>query len=219
MDSNPVVRPGGLSALCILAMVLGALGILTGLAGIAAAALQGPLQDLAAQMQPAGDENAAELQQQIAEESREFAQRHAIRNIVFSMAKLLVASSLLLGGIFAFRLRIPGRKLLLFGFAAGIAFELCQIWPMIEVAQFTGRIMEAQQQVVIGQNADDAMGTMRIMMKVMAAMQLAMLAAMVLVKTVFYGFGLWYLTRPHVAALYVRPIAAEGPTSPEGEWR
>jgi hypothetical protein len=46
---------------------------------------------------------------------------------------------------------------------------------------------------------------MRIMVKAVAAMQVAMMAAMVLAKSGFYGFGLWYLTRPRIAALFVPP--------------
>lgn len=213
MNTTPVTRPGGLTALCILAIVLGALGVLIGLFGIAAAALQGPLQDLVAQMQPDGDEETAQLQQEIGDESREFAERHLIRNIVFAIARLFVAGGLFVGGILAFRLRKPGRKVLLLAFAAGIVFELCQIWPLIDAAQFTERIMNAQQ-LGGGPNADDdAQAMMRIMMKVIAAMQIVMMAAMALIKTAFYGFGWWYLSRPHIAALYIRPAI------PDGEWR
>jgi hypothetical protein len=214
MSSNPVARPGGLTALCILAIVLGALGIMTGLTGLAAAALSDPLQKLAAGLQPEQDKEGARLQQQVADESREFAGRHFVRNLLFSLARLVVASCLLLGGILALRLKTPGRKALLVAFAAGILFELSQIWPMIEVFGFTERIMEMQQQMAgNAPNGGDAAGTMRVMAKMIAAMQVAMMGGMLLTKITCYAFGLWYLTRPHVAALYVRPAL------PEGEWR
>lgn len=214
MTSNPVTRPGGLTALCILAIVLGALGLMTGLLGLAAAALQDPLQKLAAGIQPEQGEEAARMQQQVADESRDFAKQHFVRNLVFSLARLVVASCLLFGGIFALRLNAAGRKILLFAFAAGILFELFQIWPMIEVLGFTDRVMEMQQQMVgNAPNGGDAAGTMRLMAKMVAVMQVAMMGGMLLTKIACYGFGLWYLTRPHISALYVRPAL------PEGEWR
>lgn len=213
MSSIPAVRPSVLTALCIITIVLGSLGILIGLGGIAVTALQGPLQEMVSQMQPKGDEEAERLQQQVTKDSREFAERHMVRNIVLAIARLFVAGGLFAGGILAFRLHVAGRKVLLVAFVGGIVFELCQIWPMVEAARFTGHLMDAQQQIG-GHNADgDANAQMRVMMKAAAAMQIAMMAAMVLIKTTFYAFGWWYLTRPHLAALYVRPA------SPDGEWR
>lgn len=213
MNSTPVARPGGLTAVCILAIVLGALGLLTGLSAIVISAVQGPLQNLVNQMQPDGDDEAAQLQRQMSDESRQFAERHFVRNIVLAVVRLVVAGGLLAGGVLAFRLRPVGRKVLLFAFVAGIGFELCQIWPMIEAAQLTQKIMGAQQFRGLEDGNENAQAQMRVMMKAIAAMQVAMLAAMVLTKMSFYGFGWWYVTRPRIASLFVRPAAVEG------EWR
>lgn len=218
MSESKPHRPGGLAALCILAMVLGAFGVLSGLGGIAAAVLQGPMQDMMAQLQPHEDEEAAHAQQQIVDEAKEFAQKHVVRNTLFALARLCVASCLLAGGILTLRLHLYGRKILLIAFSAGILFELAQIWPMVEAIPFTERTMqlamEAQQKEMAGkgQNAQDAEAMMRIMIKAMGAMQVAMMAAMLLTKAGFYGFGLWYVTRPRIAALFVPA------TPPDPEW-
>jgi hypothetical protein len=209
MTETKPQRPGGLTALCILAIVLGAFGVLSGLGGIAAAALQGPMQNMVAQLQPQQGKEAARVQQQIADESREFAQRHIVRNTLFSLARLFVASCLLAGGILTLRLHPQGRKILIVAFSAGIVFELAQIWPMVEVIPFTQRTMqltmEAQQKGMPGkgQNAEDAAAMMRIMVKAIAAMQVVMMAAMLLAKSGFYAFGLWYLTRPRISTLFI----------------
>ncbi|MGH7135409.1 MAG: hypothetical protein ACREHD_06690, partial [Pirellulales bacterium] len=135
-----------------------------------------------------------------------------------SVARLFVASCLLAGGILTLRLRPQGRKILLVAFSAGIVFELAQIWPTAEVIPFTERTMqltmEAQQKEMAGkgQNAQDAAAMMRIMIKAIAVMQVAMMVGMLLAKGGFYGFGLWYLTRPRIAALCVPA------TLPESEW-
>ena len=219
--TNAPTRPGGLTALCILAIVLGALGVLTGLGGIAAVALQGPMQDAVAHLQPQQD---ADVQQKLMEESREFARQHAVRNGVLAGLRLLVASGLLTGGILTLRLRPYGRKILLIALASGIGFEIAQLWPAVEAIPFTQRAMELsmegqqKQAQGNGKNAQDAAAMMRVMAKAIAAMQVMVIAGMFLAKAGFYGFGLWYLTRPHVAALFVRP-AADDLSSPDAEWR
>lgn len=202
-------RPGGLTAICILAIVLGALGALLGLAALAAPALQGPMQNVVAQWQPQEDEEAARAQQQIAEETREFAQRHIVRNTLFAVGRLVVATSLLVGGVLSLRLGPRGRKALLVAFAAGIVFELAQLWPNLEAIPLTQRAfqlgMEAQhRQMPNGPQAGDMQALGRIMGKAIAAMQVAMIAGMLLAKCGFYAFGLWYLTRPHTALLFIR---------------
>lgn len=209
MTENKPQKPGGLTALCILAIVLGAFGILSGLGGIAAAALQGPMQNMVAHLQPQQDKEAARVQQQIADETREFSQQHIVRNTLFSLARLFVASCLLAGGILTLRLRPQGRRILLVAFSVGIVFELAQIWPMVTDIPFTQRMtrlslqVHQKQMTGQGQNADDSAAFARVLLKAMAALQVAMMSGMLLAKGGFYGFGLWYLTRPRIAALFV----------------
>lgn len=215
MTTTAPQRPGGLTAICILAIVLGVLGILAALGTLAAAALQDPMQNLVVQWQHQENKEAARVQQQINDETREFAKRHIVRNGLFSAARLLVASGLLAGSILTFRLRTYGRKILLAAFAAGIAFELAQIWPAVDAIPFTQRTiqlsMEAQQieMQARGQNADDVAALMRVMTKAIAAMQVVMVAGMLLAKAGFYAFGLWYLTTSNVAALFIRPATID----------
>jgi hypothetical protein len=210
MTTNVPHRPGGLTALCILAIVLGALGVLSTLGAIAAAAYQSPLQEAIARFQAKKNEEAARLQQQLDDETREFTQRHPVRNILFAVAELLVASGLLAGGILTLRLSSYGRMLLMIAFGAAIVLELAQLWPAMEAIPFTQRTiqlsMEAQQKEMNAQgpNADDAAAMMRVMAKAIAALQVLVFAGKVLLKIGFYAFGLWYLTRPRVAGLFVR---------------
>ncbi|HET6884110.1 MAG TPA: hypothetical protein VFI31_28405 [Pirellulales bacterium] len=224
MTTNAPLRPGGLTALCILAIVLGALGVLMAVVTVAGTFLQDPMQRALSKWQENGDEEATRAQQQLNDETRAFAEAHKVRNIVFSILKLLVAGGLLTGGILTLRLRPHGRKILLIALASAIVFEIAQIWPAVEAIPFTQRAMELSMEVQQkqvqgkGQNADDAAAMMRVMAKAITAMQLMVIAGMFLAKTGFYAFGLWYLTRPHVAALFVRTAVADF-SLPDAEWR
>ena len=217
MTAQTSQRPGGLTAICILAIVLGAFGALFGVGGLMAVAFQGPMQEAMSKLQPQENEEVARAQRQIAEEAQEFAQRHVVRNALFAVARLLVASCLLAGGILSLRLHPYGRKVLLAAFAAGIVFEIAQIWPNLEAIPVTQRAVQLslqaqQKQMAKGAKAGDMEAMGRVMGKAMAAMQIVMIAGMVLAKAGFYAFGLWYLTRPHTAALFVRP------TNPDPQW-
>ncbi|HVX11793.1 MAG TPA: hypothetical protein VHC22_11480 [Pirellulales bacterium] len=209
--TNPITpRPGGLTALCILVIVLGALGILTGLMGILGAVFQDKMQATVAQLQPAGDKQAARIQEQINQETRDFQAKHVIRNGILLAVRLLIAGCLLTGGIFSLRLHPFGRKTLLAAFAAGIVFEIVMVWPTVEAIPLTQRAMqlsmEAQQQ---GPNAADMKAMLRVMGKAITALQIALIAAMLLVKCGLYAFGLRYLTRPRIASLFVRQATAD----------
>ncbi len=205
MTTPTTQRPGGLTALCILVIVLGVLGVMTGLMGIVGAVFQDKMQAAVAQLQPPGDKEAARIQEQINQETREFQAKHPIRNGVLLAVRLLVAGCLLTGGILSLRLLPFGRKTLLAAFAAGIVFEIVMVWPTVEVLPLTQRAMqlsmEAQSQ---GPNTEDAKAMLRVMGKALATLQIVMIAAMLLVKGCLYAFGLWYLTRPRIAGLFVR---------------
>jgi hypothetical protein len=206
MTSTSVSRPGGVTALGVLTIVLGVLGVLGALMAIFGLLFQRQMQSALAGLQP--DAEAARVQGEIAEEAEEMMRQHLVRNWVLTVVRLNVATALLLGGIWSLRLKPIGRLTLLAAFGVGIPFEAFQLWPAWEArevsAQTFDRTMQAQQQ---GKpNAPPGLdAAMKMVGQVIGTMQLVVAAGMFLAKSGFYGFGLWYLTRPRVAGLFVRP--------------
>jgi hypothetical protein len=205
MSSASACRPGGITALCVLTIVLGSLGLLTGLAAIATFVFGRQMQTAIAGLQP--DAEAARVQREIAEEADETMRQHWVRNWLLALIRLTVAAALLVGGIWSLRLKPIGRTALLAAFGVGILFEILQLWPAWEArgesARMFERIMEAQQQQQ-NKAPPGFHAMMKMLGQAMPTIQFVGAVAMFLAKCGFYGFGLWYLTRPRVASLFVR---------------
>ncbi|HWB08169.1 MAG TPA: hypothetical protein VG826_02905 [Pirellulales bacterium] len=210
MTSTSASRPGGVTALCVLTIVLGVLGILTGLLAIGGLLFQGQMQSAIAGLQP--DAEVARVQREAAEQAEEMMQRHLVRNWIFVIVRLNVATAFLLGGIWSLGLKPAGRVTLLAAFGVGIFFELFQLWPTWEARELSAQMFERMAQAQQRGQANPPPGfdaTMKMMGQVIATMQFAVTVGIFLAKSSFYGFGLWYLTRPRVATLFVRPKPAD----------
>ena len=212
MNTTSTQRPGGLTALCVLTIVLGSLGLLMGLSAIGSLLFQGQMQNAIAQLQP--DAEAAKVQQEIAEETNALMRQHLVRNWIFAVVRLNVAMALLLGGIWSLGLKRIGRATLLVVFAIGILFEIAQIWPLLEDRQLTAqtfdRMMQAQMHKQQQPNTPQGFDApMKMIGQVVAAMQMVMMVVLLLAKCGFYTFGLWYLTRPATAGRFVRPKSVD----------
>ena len=199
-------RPGGLTALCIISIVLGALGLFAGLSRCVALAFPRQLQAAVANLQP--DEEAAQLQQEIADETNELMRQHVVRNWVLAVGRLAMVVGLLLGGIWSLGLKRRGRTTLLVVFAVGIVLEIAQIWPMLEDREITAKTLQRTMQAQMEKQPRPKTppgfdASMKVMGQVVATVQLVVMAALLLGKCGFYAFGLWYLTRPARAALFV----------------
>jgi hypothetical protein len=208
---GPARRPGGLTAICVLAIVLGALGLIMGCFGAVSQAFAKQMQNSLAGIQGAGNAEVVELQKEMNAKMLETANKHAVLNKILVVVQLAVAGSLLAGGILSLQLRPFGRTLLLSAFIAAIVFELVRLFPTIEVqratqavmAEYMPKLMRAQApQGNQPQGMDEAMGGIMTMAGVVGMVfSLGMLA----VKGVFYLVGIVYLCKSSVAALFVPP--------------
>lgn len=198
-------RPGGLTALCVLSIVLGSMGFLSGLVGLVGMLFQNQMQSAVAGLQP--DADMARIQQEVNEQTNELMRQHAVRNWILLLVRLNVAIGLLLGGIWSLGLKPIGRMTLLVAFGVGIVLEAFQLWPQWENRNLAAQTMDRMVQAQKEQNAKAPPGfddTMKMMGQVAAAMTIVVALGMFLAKSGFYAFGLWYLTRPHIAGLFVR---------------
>lgn len=213
-------RPGGLTAVCVLAIVLGAIGLLTGLLGIVQILAAPAMQNLFSGM-PGMNDEFTKVQMEMSAEMMAVAQSRPVLTWSLQIVHLVVACVLLAGGIMAVMLKPAGRRLLLGVFAGAIVFELVRIVPAVMMTQenmaiveeYMPRLAEASNQG--GQappGMDQTIGTFA---KVGAIAGLAMQVAMMLFKCAFYLIGALYLSKPSVVMLYSqRADRAPG----EGDW-
>ncbi|MEX2118203.1 MAG: hypothetical protein WD847_01230 [Pirellulales bacterium] len=212
-------RPGGLTAVCVLAIVLGALGLLTGLVGIVGMLAAPAMQNLFSGM-PGMNDEFTKVQMEMNAEMMAVAQSRPVLTWSLYIVHLMVASTLLVGGILAVMLKPVGRRLLLGVFVGAIVFELVRIVPTVIMAlenmaiveEYMPRLAEASNQ---GGQAPPGMDqTMGAFAKVGAIVGLVAAVAMMLFKCAFYVVGTLYLSKPRIVALYSQAHDVAG----QGDW-
>lgn len=216
--------PVWLKAVCIVSIVLGALGLLMAMTGIAGQlfteeAQKSTLRMIEAMQVGGLPPQMRELQQEMMDQSAVVQRRWMPINLAICIVHLFVATALLAGGIQALRMKASGRKLLLMALWSAILFELGRLppagimqWEMSKImGPFAQRMMDAAappgKAMPPGQKK-----TIQMIMRssMVAGVLIGVLTAvgMAIVKLSFYGASVWLLTRPHFRAMYEPAIAA-----------
>jgi hypothetical protein len=194
--------PAGLKAVCIIAIVLGGLGILFSCFG-AFGLIAGQATQSAFEMPgPAGGDMAQaqrEMQTQIMEATRAY-QPYLIVSVLLHV---FAAIALLFGGILALKVSATGRLVLLAGCALATLYELVQsvlsVLVQSQTLPITQKYME--QALPPGGPANLPPGFSKAMVVVMLVFAgIGLLLS--LVKIVFYVFSIIYLQRAHIVARY-----------------
>jgi hypothetical protein len=210
-------RPGGLTAICVIAICLGGLGLGSSLWAMAALTFQKQLQQTFAPPQPSGTGNpalnaqlAAQLaaQRDMNHKMQAIGDRYRTANLALALLNLFVAGGLLAGGIMALMLSPLGRTLLVTVFALAIAlvivrgtfyvFQQLEMWPVM--SEFADRITPTAPKGPPG--AGPPGGMMKTIMTGTFAVVLALCLALDFAKLVFYAYGVHYLRRPAIRRLF-----------------
>ena len=212
-------RTGGLTTLCVLALVAGALGLLSGFSGVVNLLAGEKLQQAILQVQPAANPGMQDAQQEMQEELAAVVTRYRTFHWIQAACQLALSTIMISGAILALLLNPAGRFLLLTSLIAALLFVPVQSLFGGLMLQKTGPIMQKSMERMAKQAAppgarqppgfNEIMGAFG---RVIVVMQWGMLVGLALVKCMFYLFGVWYLTRPTVADLFVRHAR-----SPAGE--
>ena len=219
-------NPVWLKVVCIVSIVLGALGLVMAAGGIvgqlmAEQAQASTLRWMEA-MQGGGGlpPQVQEIQRELMTESARIQHRWMPINVTVSVFHLLVASFLLAGGIQAVRMKESGRKLLLAALATAIVFEVARLPPTALVQWEMSKLMSPYMQRLMDASAPQGAAmppaqrrTMQTVMRssMVAGVLIGFLTAlgMAVVKIAYYAAGVWLLRQPQVRARYAAPLAAE----------
>jgi len=133
-------RPTALTVICILAIVFGAIGLLTGGIGLISQLFSSQIQQAVAGQ--AGLNGAAgEAQAEIVTKSMEIAKKYNPVMIPLTIGKILVEGALLIGGIMALGLKLPGKSLLAGALIAAAILETIQFVPRTMMTRETQAVV------------------------------------------------------------------------------
>jgi len=200
---RPDALPGGLKAICIIVIVLGALGtiaaMVTGVGlvlGQQAQAAFAPQQDMGAEMR--------QIQDQMQEEMNAIAAKYRMPSVGAMLLHLLTALMLLIGGVMTLRRKALGRRILLWGCGLSIVY--------LVVETILNTLMQLQSLPIYQEYGDDLMAEAArqgggdaanmpnfLMIAIFVGLGFAVLLSVA--KIVFYLISIFYLRRSQVEAL------------------
>jgi hypothetical protein len=212
-ESDLPRRPGGLTTLCIAALVLALFALL----GAATAASGGNIEP--SMFFSLGQPDAVvRVQQAMQAELREIVRPWLTWFYLVAILNLGVAGVLCAGGVLGLKMRRPANILLLVGFIAGLISEAVGVVPGFAVQKESVAILEryvpllveaslqGTQQPVAG--LQDMTASMTKMSSIVGLLMTALIS---LAKVGFYVFGIIYLRRPMIRSLFAERAAVNEP--------
>lgn len=201
-------KPGWLTAVCVICLVLGLLGFFNGMLGLGITIFNSQLQQV---FNPPGARKgmAPELekfQQRIQDETKAIQEQFFVPTLISVLLKAVVSALLFLGGLLTLTLKPAGRKLLVLACVMALLFELgisvLQGVVYMETLAVYNQLIDGFVQELKRQNGAFAGQAFT---SVMQAVLYASMAMFFLIQFVKIGFFYWsanYLRRPIIVALF-----------------
>jgi hypothetical protein len=205
------VRPGGLTFICVLAIILSGAGLLMGCFGLVSQAFASGMQQAFAGMPGGANLPGADVQREMNARVMAVANRYKSVTLPLMVVKIFVEGALLAGAIMSWGLKPRGRSWLLGGLVAAILFEAIHVVPTILIQRETQVVMsEMMPKMMAAQQGPNAPppGMNNLMSGMFSAIGiLSLIFALVWLaaKVIFYVFGMRYLCKPDVRALFAPP--------------
>ena len=202
-------RPGGVTAVCVIAILLGVLGLLGSLINAASLALGS--QGVRSMMpMPEQKEKVTRLQEEMQREIEAVTNPLKPLTITLLVLEILASSGLIAAGVMTLGLKEQGRRLLRNVIALTIPLEivrsLLQAYFSLEIAEVMGKYMSqiagAQAK---GGNMPAEFGAS--IAKMSMVFGIAWAAICLVIALAFYITSWIYLNRPHVRAAFAAPTA------------
>jgi hypothetical protein len=201
-------RPGGLTALCILAILLGALGLFTALFSGVSIVAGRQLQEMLTFRQPGQTPEAAKLQREMNDKTMDVVDEFRVYNVLAVLVHLVVTTSLLVGAVMTLRLNPTGRRVLhaacwlaiLFELGRGILQTFMQLKNFAIMREYMPRVMSSA-----GQGGAPRPGAEQIaetMTNMIIYFSLGFMAIFILLKVIYYVITIVYLRKPKIRGLF-----------------
>ena len=198
-------RPGALTAICVIAIILGGLGLLTSVGGLVSQIFLPWIQSTFST--PATGSGPMQVQAEMQGEMNQVGSKFRAVNIVLAAAQLPLTICLLAGGIMALNGKRLGRKILAGACLAAIAFVVAHTvvamivqWQTVGVmSRFMPKMIAAQPG---GANVQQAEQMVTTIMSISGYVGMAIVGAIALTKLIYYGLSVAYLNRQSTRAFF-----------------
>ena len=216
------MRPGGLTAVCVIALVLAAFGMFTMLGACFNIVAQPYIADFTKSMQtamprppgPAGQQFQAQIdaQDQMMEEMSAMYQKHMVLLIAQYLLHFAVMVLLTIGAIRSLSGKPSGQRWIVIAMTALIVFALFRLYPQMviqgETQEITMRYMNRIMQMTPGAGGAPAAMSLSIM-NMSTAFGMAIGAFWVLLLLGYAGTSIWYVYQPQVDQWFASSAALE----------
>ncbi len=208
---RPGTRPGGLSVICAVAIMLAVLGLLIGLGGLLSLASQARLRQAMAAMQQAGNQPLARVQQEFNDRMFDITNRYRWATVPLMIAKIAVEIGLLAGAIFSLRLDRRGGTWLTRALFAAIVVEALYAVPTMliqrETREATTEMMSKMMAAGRGGQGPPAgaQDFAAVFGSVIGIVSLVVAVGWLVAKIIFYLISIRYLQKPEIARLFEPP--------------
>jgi hypothetical protein len=207
MPNLPPKKPGALTAVGVVGIVMGILGLGAACLVLVGLPLQAQMQGTFNPVPPPNAPPVMRLQYEMNVEMQAIQDRYMVPNMVFGGLHLLLAAGMIIGGILVLKTNPAGRTLLMYTLLAVIVFELVRaavgLMAQLEIMPITTMYMERIMREAGGPGGNNATAQMfaRIM-KGATIFGMVMALMWPLAKIIIYGISARYLASDQVVALF-----------------
>ena len=204
----PKERPNWITTICILAIVFGAVGILSGGIGLLSQIFASSIQSAVANFQQSSNLPGTEVQRDMMTRVMAISTKYNFALIPLGIAKLGVEAVLLVGGILSLKLKAKGRSLIVGALFGALIVESILVVPRIMVQRELQVLMaEVMPKIMAAAPNSDQLppafnAGMSSMFSGVGAIATYSAVAWVLIKVVIYLIGINYLRKPQTVALF-----------------
>lgn len=206
---NPSARPGGLTAIAVIAIVVGILGILSSAGGLVMMAANPYLQQmLQPPSGPGGPSELEKAQQKSQAEIQAVADKYQAATLSLLAVSLISAVCFTFGGFKALGLSRSGRLLLLVACGLAVFYELGHWVEQFVMVPEMSLVMQRSMRETF-EAEPDRPGNRQAQQFVDSFLPMVFMSTLVitvgigLVKMVYYFYTLIYLNREHVRARFL----------------
>jgi hypothetical protein len=203
-DAPPVTqKTGRIKAICIIAIVMGCLGLLSVLGGTAGLLFGKQIQSAVSPTnQPGVSQEMVRVQKDMEKALQSVQDRFFAVNVALIVMLAFVAFALLIGGVQSLRRVPPARKILVTACSAALVYELVKIARDVAIQAQTipMTLQHTERMISAGNGPPGAVDFAMTAARVGIVVGILFGAAWVLAKLVFYSISVWYLRKPAVSA-------------------
>lgn len=219
------MRPKGLTAICIIGLILSVLGFITNAVGMFWWFMGQRFAEMMTAFNPGMNQQLADLQRTMYQELSEMQTRWAPVTIALMILQMVLAVLLFVAAVRGLKMSKGALKLLSTTMVFAIVLQLGRIYPDVmiqkETQEISARFQNRMFQAAGSPAARPAMNMAKGFQEMGMAIGFMFMAAWTIAKLSYYGTGLWYVNRKDVKALFAPeepppPVEIEVVGPPEG---